>query len=371
MTIIKQRKTTVEDVEVGEEVVSLASSPPVATGYTIKAMLLTALVVQNAATALLLRYTRGGMATTEGLLYDVNNFMLVGELIKFVISCSLEAWTSDGGLIRNLDTFIYQRPWDAVKVSIPALLYLVSNTLYYMAFNHLTAPILQVTSNAKLIATAVVSALVLNRRYSLKQWGCLVAISGGVAMVVSGEQRISSLHKNEQISSLLYNERADVSQDVQLGLVYVFSGCIVSALAGVSFEKFLKQPPLDGQPSPSLWMRNLQLSFFTVIVAGIKSSSSSYSSYTFSPSPFFEGFTPWVWLSEALFAGGGLLVAGVVKYADNVVKGVGIGVSIILSTAGSMILFQTPLTYEFTYGSVVILTAVYLFSNPFCIRIHV
>jgi UDP-sugar transporter A1/2/3 len=67
-----------------------------------------------------------------------------------------------------------------------------------------------------------------------------------------------------------------------------------------------------------------------------------------------------VWLQ----AGGGLLVAAVIKYADNVLKGLATGVSVVTSTALSIMLFGTPLTGQFSIGAVFILTAVYAFSNP-------
>jgi len=55
------------------------------------------------------------------------------------------------------------------------------------------------------------------------------------------------------------------------------------------------------------------------------------------------------------------LVAAVIKYADNVLKGM--AVSVVSSTACSMLLFNTPLTGQFAVGAVIILISVYFFSN--------
>ena len=65
-----------------------------------------------------------------------------------------------------------------------------------------------------------------------------------------------------------------------------------------------------------------------------------------------------------LQAAGGLLVAAVIKYADNVLKGLATGVSVCFATAVSTVLFGTPLSGQFSMGATLILISVYLFSNP-------
>ena len=46
-----------------------------------------------------------------------------------------------------------------------------------------------------------------------------------------------------------------------LGLIAVFAACMISGLAGVYFEKVLKTS------SATLWVRNVQLSFFSLFPA--------------------------------------------------------------------------------------------------------
>jgi solute carrier family 35 (UDP-sugar transporter), member A1/2/3 len=52
------------------------------------------------------------------------------------------------------------------------------------------------------------------------------------------------------------------------------------------------------------------------------------------------------------------------QYADNVLKGLATGVSVVFATALSTILFHTPLTPQFSLGAFLILISVYVFSNP-------
>jgi len=290
----------------------------------------------------------------EADLCSVNHLIMTCELLKFLLSCVLEFKGTQGKLMSSIQVHVLDRPMDALKILVPALLYLLQNSLLYVALSNLTAPIFQVTYQAKLVTTAIVSVLMLARRYSFQQWACLVTISMGVAIVVLGEKGGS---KSSEESG---------SQNMAVGLVSVTIACFSSALAGVYFEYVIKKPAAAGQstPAPSLWMRNMQLAFFSVVVAigqgiflGAKSNAPAGQGY-------FHGFTVWVWILVWLQAGGGLLVAAVIKYADNVLKGMATGVSVVTSTACSTIIFGTPLTGQFTMGAVLILIAVYGFSNP-------
>lgn len=340
---------------------------------TFKLILLTGMVLQNSATVLVGRYTRASVASHE--LYSVNHLILITEVGKLLLSCVLEYITTNGQLMPSIQANIIDRPKDALKILVPALLYLVQNSLLYIALSNLTAPIFQVTYQAKLVTTAIVSVIMLNRKYSVQQWICLVGLSLGVAIVVLGES------KSEP-------PKTQIAQSLGLGLLAVTIACMSSALAGVYFEKVVKTSEGKNTKPVSVWMRNIQLAFFTIVTAlaqgwytewtsssssadGGSSSSSSTSSSTLAMAthlqatkPYFHGFTAWVWLLVLLQAGGGLLVAAVIKYADNVLKGLATGVSVCLATGVSTILFGTPLSGQFVVGATMILISVYLFSNP-------
>jgi solute carrier family 35 (UDP-sugar transporter), member A1/2/3 len=237
---------------------------------TFKIVLLVLMVLQNSATVLVGRYTRSSVA-------HATRFRLV-ESIR----------------LHNL-----QRPLDAAKIVVPALLYLVQNTLLYVALSNLTAPIFQVTYQCKLVTTALVSVVMLQRSYSVQQWVCLVLLSVGVAVVVLDNDSKSSASASKTEQSLF------------VGLVAVSIACMSSALAGVYFEKVLKKPEKEVATPASLWMRNMQLAFFSVVIAlgqsvyeGNKDDLNK---------PYLHGFTFWVWVLVALQAGGGLLVAAVIK----------------------------------------------------------
>jgi UDP-galactose transporter len=213
----------------------------------------------------------------------------------------------------------------------------------------------------KLVVTAVVSVLLLGRHYSLRQWACLVIISISVALVTLEETRATDTptKSNAQIFFLESND------PLIIGLIAVALSCLMSAFAGVYFEKILKTETKD---PPTIWMHNIQLAFCSVVIALLQQVSRH--DFFFEKSeesgknpPFQHGFTPLVWCQVFLFAGGGLLVSAVIKYADNVLKGVAIGISVLLSTVASMFLYGTSITPLFNVCAFATIAAVYFFSN--------
>lgn len=286
-----------------------------------KLMLLVGMVLQNSATVLVGRYTRSSPAVED--LYVVNHLILVTEVGKLLMSCAFEYYTTNGQLVQSIQQNVIQRPYDALKILVPALLYLVQNSLLYVALSNLTAPIFQVTYQAKLVTTAIVSVIMLNRRYAFQQWICLVVLSLGVAIVVLGESGNASKSTTAGEQSLVK------------GLAAVTIACLSSALAGVYFEKVVKavgQSENEKAKPVSVWMRNIQLAFFTILTALIQGWWSATPDVDGVHKPYFHGFTKWVWILVALQAGGGLLVAAVIKYADNVLKGLATGVSVCFAT---------------------------------------
>jgi solute carrier family 35 (UDP-sugar transporter), member A1/2/3 len=321
-----------------------------------KLILLTGMVLQNSATVLVGRYTRASVPVDE--LYVVNHLILVTEVGKLLLSCVFEYYGTNGGLLQSIHSNCIERPWDALKIMIPALLYLVQNSLLYTALSNLTAPVFQVTYQGKLVTTAIVSVFMLNRKYSFQQWVCLVVLSIGVAVVVLGETDGNTSSGDDK-------DENKAPQSLVLGLTAVTIACLSSALAGVYFEKVVKTSSNGEKQKPvSVWMRNFQLAFFTIWTAMLQGWLSNSGNSQADTKSYFHGFTYWVWILICLQAGGGLLVAAVIKYADNVLKGLATGVSVCFATAVSTVLFGTPLSPQFSIGASMILVSVYFFSNP-------
>jgi len=249
-------------------------------------------------------------------------------------------------LVESINTHMLQTPVDALKMAVPAATYLVSNALLYVALSNLTVPVYQVVCQGKLVITAAVSVVMLKRWYSPQQWSCLFFISCGVG-VIATEGNVGNKKKEDDINMIL-------------GLSSLTLSCLLSSFASVYFEKILKKrETTNKKKEPSLWMRNIQLSFFSIILACCTCAAVPNSGKL----PLY-GFNRWVWAQVALFGVGGLLVAGVIKYADNVMKGMATATSIVLATILSVFIFDTNLTMRFFLGAVMVLPSVYLYSNP-------
>lgn len=325
-------------------------------------VLLCLMVVQNSCVVLFGRYTRADKTKEE--LYVVNDLILICEALKFILACALEYKTTNGKLMKSIKENVIDAPLDALKILIPSLLYLVQNTLLYIALSNLSAPLFQVTYQSKLLTTALVSVVMLQRSYTTKQWLCLTLLGVGVAIVVLGEKKDED---NDKESEPVEQEGGVATQSLTVGLIAVTIACFSSALAGVYFEKVLKKPTsvateggMKTKNPVSLWMRNIQMAFFSVLIAVFNGTIATGPD---AAKPFMHGFTGWVWAVVVLQAGGGMLVAAVIKYADNVLKGLATGVSVVVATACSMVLFGTPLTGSFAVGAGIILGSVYFFSN--------
>lgn len=141
-----------------------------------------------------------------------------------------------------------------------------------------------------------------------------------------------------------------------IGLGSIILACFLSGLAGVYFEMVLKRS------STSLWVRNIQLSTASLSIALL--GSFIWDGPAILEHGFFQGYDLVVLTTILLQAGGGLIVAVVIKYADNILKGFATSLSAILSTVVSVFFFDFNITIYFLEGAALVFIAVYLYSVP-------
>ena len=110
-----------------------------------------------------------------------------------------------------------------------------------------------------------------------------------------------------------------------------------------------------------MWLRNVQLGMYGIVIGligmWIKDGEK------IQESGFFTGYTTLVWLVVYNQAFGGLLVAVVVKYADNILKGFATSLAIILSCFVSVFFFSFQLNLQFIFGAGLVISAVYLYGT--------
>ncbi|KAJ2811762.1 UDP-galactose transporter Gms1 [Coemansia furcata] len=320
----------------------MSTAGPLLFGVPLKYVSLVVLTVQNSLLALVMRYSR----IVGNVRYFTSTAVLLSELTKLFVClylCARESMHENNGRLDMRRLYADVFGGDSWKMLIPAGLYTIQNNLQYVAVSLLDAATFQVTYQLKILTTALCSVLLLGTSLGAMRWVSLFALTLGIIFVQFSSTPTPSTDDSAGVPSKF------------MGLVSVLMACMLSGLAGVYFEKVLKGS------RKSLWTRNVQLSLFSLPPAlfgvlvvdgsGVRSLG------------FFSGYTLWTFGAISLQAFGGLLVAVVVKYADNILKGFATSISIVLSCLVSVWLFDFRVTKPFVLGTGLVIYATYLYGK--------
>lgn len=283
-------------------------------------------------------------------MYLASTAVVAGEFVKLITCFAAIAGEKRGfrGLWQTLYVEILSDPWDCFLVSIPSLTYVLQNNLLYLAVSNLDAATFQVTYQLKILTTALFFRFMLKREISSRQWLALVILFLGVASVQLGA--VSPKPKLTSNSSV-----AERIQHPHLGFIAIIIASVLSGFAGVFFEKLLKTS------TKSLWVRNVQLAGFGIPIGLVTVLLQDGSKVK--ENGFFYGYDGVVMTVVLLQSFGGLLVAAVVKYADNILKGFATSVAIIVSALLAIYLFSFHPTGYFVVGTVLVCTATVLYAR--------
>nr|KAF6304777.1 hypothetical protein mPipKuh1_009233 [Pipistrellus kuhlii] len=261
------------------------------------------LVFQTTSLVLTMRYSR--TLKEEGPRYLSSTAVVVAEILK-IMACVLLVYKDSQCSLRALNRVlrdeILNKPMETMKLAVPSGIYTLQNNLLYVALSNLDAATYQWPSDA--------------------QEPDAKALSAGSQFV---------------------------------GLMAVLTACFSSGFAGVYFEKILKET------KQSVWIRNIQLGFFGSVfgLMGVY----VYDGELVSQNGFFQGYNRLTWAVVALQALGGLVIAAVIKYADNILKGFATSLSIILSTLISYFWLQDFVpTSVFFLGAILVIAATFLYG---------
>ncbi|CAH0717219.1 unnamed protein product, partial [Brenthis ino] len=305
-------------------------------GY-IKYVSLAILTIQNAALGLSMRYAR----TREVEMFASTAAVLMAEVLKLAICIVLvmqESRSLKKGALTMYSTVILNIK-DTLRVCVPSFLYVIQNNLLYVSASNLDAATYQVTYQLKLLTTAFFAVIVLKRKLKKWQWGALALLVAGIALV-----QLSSTEKAKVSTNL-------PQQSKILGFGAALAACFISGFAGIYFEKVLKESDI------SVWMRNVQLSLAS-LPFGIATHLINYGTMA----DLLKGFDGFVWYLVVLQAAGGLIVAVVVKYADNILKGFATSVAIVISCIASIYIFDFILTVQFAIGALLVIGSIFLYG---------
>ena len=190
-------------------------------------------------------------------------------------------------------------------------LYTVQKNLIYLAISNLDAAVFMVAYQGKILTTAVFSVVLLKRELSCQKIVAMLILTLGIAVVEFDKVDNSGDSQQEQ--------------NRWMGMLGVLGACCTSGFSCVYFEKVLKpqkspddEPDSPPRPPPSVWAKNVQLSGFGLIIALVTAFVKDHKAIF--ADGFFQGYSPLVLLVVLMQAGGGLVVAAIIKYADNILK---------------------------------------------------
>jgi len=313
---------------------------------------LSVLVVQNVSLVVLVRYSRTRGNTSSPYLGSAA--VLMTELLKFIINLVLEClWYKK---VRSFPDFLN---WlqgilisnQTLRLGLPALLYVIQNNLLYVALANLSVPVYVVLNQGKLIATAMCSWFLLRKYLSMVQWFSITMLAMGVAVVQLSQ--IDDAGKNKH----------QLQNRPIVGVAAMGISCITSSFAGVYFEKMLKT---KSNEKTSLHVINLQLSSWSILLSGIAAYATD--SAMIREHGLLQGFDAITWVVVTNQALGGLLVAVVMKHADNILKGFATSISIIFSCLISVCIWGIAIDWSFGLGTTLVIGAVFLYEGvcPSC-----
>ncbi|XP_043584539.1 UDP-galactose translocator [Bombus pyrosoma] len=307
---------------------------------TLKYISLITLTLQNALVGLSMRYAR----TRSGDMFLSSTAVVMAEVVKLLI-CLILVLVEEGNFPKFVDALkstIIKQPVDTLKVSVPSLLYVVQNNLLYISASNLDAATYQVTYQLKILTTAFFAVIILRKSLKNTQWGALILLVIGVVLVQLAQSSDTALPSG-------------IEQNHLLGFSAALSACFLSGFAGIYFEKILKDSDI------SVWMRNIQLSLlslpFGLITCFVNDGE------MLRKQGFFFGYDLFICYLIVLQAGGGLIVAMVVKYADNILKGFATSLAIIISCIASIYLFDFNLSFQFSLGAILVICSIFMYSH--------
>lgn len=321
---------------------------PKSASNNLKYLSLVTLTLQNAILGLSMRYAR----TRTGPMFLSSTAVVMAEVVKLLSSLVL-VFMEEGKNVHRLRTALHstivKQPIDTLKICVPSFLYILQNNLLYVSASHLDAATYQVTYQLKILTTAVFAVIILRKRLLPTQWAALVALVVGVASV-----QLAQTDSSGTAASRQQQMPGEPDQNRLLGFSAALGACFLSGFAGIYFEKMLKGADI------SIWMRNIQLSLLSLPFGLVTCFVNDGSKLT--SDGFFYGYDGFIWYLILLQAGGGLIVAVVVKYADNILKGFATSLAIIISCVASMYLFDFNLTIQFTFGAALVIASIFLYG---------
>lgn len=299
------------------------------------------LVLQNAGLALLMKYTQQHTHTAH-----VRVQILLAEFVKVLLGFAAHRWNYGEFKLCNMYIPLSQ----VVRCSVPVFLYIIQNNLSFYAAKLLSIAILQAIIQLKLMFAAVFAVVFLNKSMNREQWFSLLFIVCGAAVVCLDGRGCESTTQ-QQLSVT--------------GIITAVSITVLSGFTGCYTEKILKTQNVCPWIQSSLIAAMSAL--FLVCTLSYEHAFDMNSTLR---EGFFINFSPLVWLLVFNLSAGGFLVVLVIKLLGNVIKGIAVVISLLVSSVLSTFLFDAPFSMLLGIGMLMISSATYQYTEATASQTH-
>ena len=380
---------------------SLTTPDRSAGGVFLKWFSLLLMLVQNASFVLVMRYSRQQQAASgTSNQYNIAVVIVLQEAFKLGL-CALVIGATDGarGVFAALANLT-----ELARVAVPAACFTLQNNILYVALSNLDPLLFQISYQIKTLLTALLSVRMLGRSLSRWQWASQLLLMAGIVLVQLSEESsraaaaaataaaatstAAAAAAAAEAHRLLADAEAPVPpppppppmappRNVALGMAAVLIAAFSSSFASVFFERILKEATPRRAPWPeggdgliadkprraSLWERNVHLCAWTVPMNVLLAVLQRQPGDALFADPL-RGFEASTWGVVVVNGLGGLLVAVVMKYANNILKGFATAGAIVLTGAlAPAFALGPPPNWHLVVGGSLVVGSVIMYSG--------
>jgi UDP-sugar transporter A1/2/3 len=311
-------------------------------------MVLVLLAVQNCSKNLLMRYVM-----KDSPKFLTSAAVLASEFIKLTLSVLYIVFI-DKKPIQSIFQYLKDDMKNTMLLAVPASAYNLQMSLEYVALANLDAATFSVLVQTKLLFTATFAAAVLKKKLKYIQIISLVLLTVGVMLC----NMPAKAKADDGSSAYAFDAKTTKGITATLGIA------LSSGFASVYTEKVLKaqrRPSATTSGEYGLAYSQVQLALMSLATIGAYAIMKDFTAII--QFGLFHNFSGPAYLSVFNSAIGGLIVAGVLKYADSVLKGYATAISVIFTGLLSMLIFGTELGIIYFLGIVNVVTAVILYNG--------
>lgn len=306
-------------------------------------VLLALLTLQNAGQTLIIK-----LAQLQGSHPNSLVVMLFAEMVKVVASVILFfLFEREGKWWQYFGPSAFRR---SLKLWPVAFSFALQNQLLFVAVHNLTPPVFQALAQLKILSAGIFSVLLLSKKLSQVQWTALILLACGAALVQMEGQLCAAPEESEA------GGRGKL--DAVKGFLACLASSSLSGLGGCYTELMLKTEKLP------MWLQSAQVAFAsTVILSSMITLDRTAADGGPDSFDMLDGFIALTWVVIAVISLGGLVVVAVLRYADNVLKGMSMVFALLLSGVASVMFFATHIGSVFCVSAVIICCSVFLYQH--------